>query len=585
MPPGLNLDSIRGVLGGTATTAGTYSVTVTVTDSETPPATASATYTIVITNPSAANAKPADAAAASPAQHHHYKLIDLGTFGGPQSYFDDLHLTDIEGFNTVFYNFSQILNSKGVLVGFADTPTPDLNSANPIFCYVPDCFVTHAFQWQSGIKTDLSGLPGGASSAAFWINSNGLIAGNSQNGEFDPVIPSVPELRAVIWKDGKIRDLGTLGGSSSFSQAVNDRGQVMGLALNDTLDSFSFYYQFLFCFPFQICPANATETRGFVWDEENGMQDIGTLGGPDTFPSLINNHGQIAGFSYTDSTPQPTTGLPTLHPFLWEKGKGMKDLGSLGGTNTASVNGLNERGEVVGGAYLPGDLIIHPFLWGGEKLLDLVAPPFGGSADGEAAWINEAGEVVGGAGVPAPCPGSNPPREAAHAFLWKNNVMTDLGALPGNHISEANFINSNSQIVGDSWPCDFSTATAFLWEDGSLVDLNALVPQDSQLYMFTASFISDRGEIGAFGALPDGDSHAVLLIPCDENHPDIEGCDYSLVDSSALAAAPSARAIPTTTPPTGKSRGLPPQLIRRLMRPSGPHAMPWLRRVPLHPQE
>jgi probable HAF family extracellular repeat protein len=484
-------------------------------------------------------------------KHHHYQLIDIGTFGGPSSYFDDLHLTDNYFFNNVFYNFSQVLNSKGMLVGFADTSTPDPYSANPMFCYVPDCFVTHAYQWQNGVKTDLGTLPGGASSAAFWINSNGLIAGNSQNGQFDPVIPGLPELRAVIWTNGKIRDLGTLGGSSSFSQSVNDRGQVTGLALNGISDPFSFYYQFLFCLPFEICPANATQTRGFVWDEEDGMQDIGTLGGPDAFPSLINQDGQIAGFSYTDSTPQPTTGFPTLHPFLWEKGKGMKDLGSLGGTTTASVNGLNERGEVVGGALLPGDVINHPFLWDGEKLIDLVATPFGGSADGEAFWINEAGEVVGTAGIPAPCPGSSPPRQAAHAFLWRQGAMADLGALAGSPISQANFINSRSQVVGDSMPCDFSAVTAFLWENGSLVNLNTLIPQNSPFYVITASFISDRGEIGAFGNLPSGDTHAVLLIPCDENHADVEGCDYSLVDPATAAEvhlAPITEAQAPTSP-------------------------------------
>src|SRR5215469_1953885 len=92
------------------------------------------------------------------------------------------------------------------------------------------------------------------------------------------------------------------------------------------------------------------------------------LGGPDAAASLINQHGQNTGGSYTDSIPQPTTGLPTLHPFLWEKGKGMKDLGSLGGTSTASVNALNERGEVVGGALLAGDQLNHPFLWNGREM-------------------------------------------------------------------------------------------------------------------------------------------------------------------------------------------------------------------------
>jgi probable HAF family extracellular repeat protein len=466
-------------------------------------------------------------------QHHHYKLIDIGTFGGPRSYFNDLNLTDAFGFNTAFYAFADILNRAGTLVGFADTPTPDPYAANPNFCYVLDCFITHAYAWRNGTKSDLGTLPGGASSAAFWINSHGWITGNSQIGETDPVIPGLPELRAVIWKDGRIRDLGTLGGSSSFSQAINDRGQVTGLALNDVPDPFSFFYQYLYCLPFQICPPNATQTRGFVWDEEEGMQDIGTLGGPDAFPSLINNHGQIAGFSYTDSIPQASNGgFPTLHPFLWEKGKGMKDLGSLGGATTASVNGLNERGEVVGGSFLLGDQVIQPFLWDGKKLSNLVAPPFLNTANGEAAWINENGEVVGQAsvpGVPGPC------SPAHHAFLWRKGVITDMGSVAGLESSSAAFINSTSQIVGAAYSCESPASAAFLWENGSMVDLNTLVPANSLLHLFTASFIDDRGRIGAFGALANGDMHAVLLIPCDEDHPNVEGCDYSLVDARSTA--------------------------------------------------
>jgi probable HAF family extracellular repeat protein len=404
---------------------------------------------------------------------------------------------------------------------------------------VPDCFVTHAFQFRNGIKTDLGMLPGGASSAAFWINAKGWITGNSENGETDPLIAGLPEVRAVLWKGGKIQDLGTLGGSSSFSQALNDRGQITGLALNGIPDPFSFYYQFLYCLPFQICSPNATETRAFVWDEEDGIQDIGTLGGPDAFPSLINQRGLVAGFSYTNSIPDPNTGLPTYHPFLWEKGKGMKDLGSFGGAATASVNGLNERGEVVGGLDLPGDQNLHPFLWNGEKLIDLTAPPFAESGHGEAAWINEAGEVVGGADIPVPCSGS--PRLVPRAFLWKNGVMRDLGTLAGTPASAANFINSKTQIVGFSFACDFSASTAFLWEEGSIVDLNTLVSPNSPFYLYWAGFIDDRGEIGAFAALPNGDSHAVLLVPCNENEASTEGCEGDTEDGIAVQGETSQR--------------------------------------------
>jgi probable HAF family extracellular repeat protein len=486
-------------------------------------------------------------------KHHHYKVIDIDTFGGPQSYFNSLPLTDVFLFNTVFYNVAQVRNPKGVLVGFADTARPDPNSANPVFCYVPDCFVTHAYRWQNGVETDLGVLPGGASSAAFWITPNGLIGGNSQVGETDPLIPGLPELRAVIWKDGHIHDLGTLGGSSSFSQAVNNRGQVTGLALNGIPDPFSFYYQYLYCLPFLICPPGATQTRAFVWDAEGGMQDIGTLGGPDAAAFIINQHGQVAGFSYTDSTPQPTTGFPTLHPFLWESGKGMKDLGSLGGTNTLAANGLNERGEVVGGTNLPGDQIGHPFLWDGKKLIDLMTPPFAASLGGEARWINEAGEVVGGAQLAIPCDNNLPFQ--GHGFLWRNGAMTDLGMIPGAPNSQAEFINAKSQVVGGAFSCQFDSLLAFLWEGGSIVDLNSLIPANASLYLYWAPFIDDQREIGAYGVLPNGDSHAVLLIPCDEGHPDVDGCDYSMVEADPAAQRPVA---------ANRSHQIPEALLQKL---------------------
>jgi len=148
--------------------------------------------------------------------HHDCQFLDLGTFGGPVSYFSN--------------GFDGILNGRGTAVGWADTSTPD---PFPAFPFNPDGFVSHAFQWQKGILTDLGTLPGGVSSQALWITANGLIAGNSQNGEIDPLFPGWGELRAVLWKDGKIVDLGTMeGGYESFVGNVNSRGQVVGLAMN-----------------------------------------------------------------------------------------------------------------------------------------------------------------------------------------------------------------------------------------------------------------------------------------------------------------------------------------------------------------
>jgi hypothetical protein len=100
-----------------------------------------------------------------------------------------------------------------------------------------------------------------------------------------------------------------------------------------------------------------------------------------------------------------------------------------------------------------------------------------------------------------------------------------------------------------------------------MVDVNALVSSDSGIYVTLASTINDRGEIGAKGVLPNGDEHAVLLIPCDEHHPGVEGCDYSLVDATAATRRVAAPVMqrPTTKalPEVGRMpthRSSPPRL-------------------------
>ena len=90
-------------------------------------------------------------------------------------------------------------------------------------------------------------------------------------------------------------------------------------------------------------------------------------------------------------------------------------------------------------------------------------------------------------------------------------------------------------MVGESTlspQCNFppSEDRAVLWENGSAVDLNTLIPTGSGMELAVAFSINDRGEIDGNAVFPNGDMHAFVLIPCDEDHPGLEGCDYSLVD-------------------------------------------------------
>ena len=457
-------------------------------------------------------------------KHHHYKLIDLGTFGGPGS---------------VFNFMAGFLNNDGTAVGAAETPDPIPPQFNPFPCG-PGNFVYHALEWKKGTSHDLGTLPGGNCSNAIWINASGEIAGNSEIGEIDPLM-GFRELRAVVWKHGQILDLGTLGGNQSGAQAINARGQVVGFALNDVPDPFSIF-DAVFTAPDSQCPTCGTQTRAFLW-QNGAMQDLGTLGGPDAFASLVNRRGQVAGFSYTNSIPNPVTGFPPQDPFLWEDGR-MVDLGTLGGV-VGGPNGLNDRGQVIGAssvaddpaACLTGTGGCHPFLWDHGKLIDMSTRGVGGSFQ-FANVINDRGEIAGAAVFPD---------GSSNAALWKDAVVTNLGSLPGDCFSEAWSISSKGQVGGVSVSCDNNTWHAFLWEDGSIVDLNALISQNSGLTLVYAMAINDRGEIGGLGVpvgVPttnsDTQGHAFLLLPCDEGHPNVEDCDYSLVDATPAAQRPAA---------------------------------------------
>lgn len=177
-------------------------------------------------------------------RHHHYKLIDFGTFGGPTSGTQDE---------------LQVLNNRGMVAGTADTSVP--NHPNSCVPFCTDAFIAHAFLWSKGVVHDLGSLPGSNTSNANWISDSGLVAGFSETEAIDPLL-GVREMHAVLWKNGELMDLGTLeGGYESVAFAVNNRGQVAGAAFNTTPDPFN---------------PIGTQQRTFIW--ENGvMRDLGTL--------------------------------------------------------------------------------------------------------------------------------------------------------------------------------------------------------------------------------------------------------------------------------------------------------------------
>lgn len=398
-------------------------------------------------------------------------LVDPGTLGGSQS---SLDLPAVP------------LSPQGVLLGTADTTIGDLDypNFNPFLEGSPDPTLTQAFEWKNGTMTNLGALPGNNGSAVFDVNGAGVGAGMSETSNIDPNT-GWPSLHAVMFDHGNVLDLGTLpGGHESMAIAINDRGEISGFASNGTSDPFSIF-------------GWGTEARSFIW-EHGQMRDIGTLGGPDTVMTSLNRRGQISGVSYTNDTANAATGIPTLDPFLWHDGH-MQDLGSLGGT-AASVNWMNDAGEVVGASDLTGDQAQHPFLWNGHRLIDLGTL---GGDNGSASWISGSGDVVGNSDL------ADGPH---HAFLWSNGTMHDLHPINGAPCSNGNGVNDRGEAVGNSTDCQGDSLGATVWIHGVGYDLNTLIAPSS-LHLDEADYISDSGEIVGVGTLPDGDQHVFLLIP------------------------------------------------------------------------
>jgi probable HAF family extracellular repeat protein len=238
-----------------------------------------------------------------------------------------------------------------------------------------------------------------------------------------------------------------------------------------------------------------------LWDDGK-IIPLGTLGGLFGFALAINERGQVTGAART------AAGL--LHAFLWEEDSGMIDLGTLPGDTGSTGRGINNRGQVVGqgagasfghcGLHVPQPpLPTRALMWGDDGTITDLGALGGIFAVGKS--INDHGVVVGA---------SSTRREEKHAFLWHDGTMTDLGTLGGTY-SGAYQINQREQVVGEA-----NTVTgdlhAFLWARGRMIDLNNLIPKSSAWILIQATAINKVGQIAGWGEIR-GQTHAFLLTP------------------------------------------------------------------------
>lgn len=252
---------------------------------------------------------------------------------------------------------------------------------------------------------------------------------------------------------------------------------------------------------------------------------IGTLNGDNENSGFwINNLGQVVGCSDTANPDgYPCTGIvPGQHAFVWELGKGVKDLGVLSGGNVSGATGINDDGTVVGYSNLGGKAAtsFYAFQWtksGG--MINLGTLPGGSSS--AAFEINSAGVIAGDSFI------SN---GIVNATSWTNNKIKNLGTLPKAIFTAGLDINDGGDVVGESvfsYGPPFSSH-AFLWNGSKMKDLGTLSGGVTSL----ANAINTSGEIVGVsdGSSTGGHWHAVRWDTSNKIHDlgVISGGNYSV---------------------------------------------------------
>jgi probable HAF family extracellular repeat protein len=256
------------------------------------------------------------------------------------------------------------VNSRGFAINSLSVVAGDA------FSVVPMEPRSHAAIFQSGTVTDLGVLPGQRFSRANGINAMGQVVGYSsqerdssasraflwsgQTGMTDigtlggayATLAPVAMTHAFIYNPRgagptAMRDLGVLGGYSSYGTAINNYSHVVG---------------------YSSIKMNDERVHAFFYDG-NSMLDLGSLGakgsrwGSDVSVALaINNLDQVVGYSYL-----PVVGEMPIQQvaFLWTKNGSstvrMVNLNKLvtNGANylLTSATGINDNGQIVASAY------------------------------------------------------------------------------------------------------------------------------------------------------------------------------------------------------------------------------------------
>ena len=215
------------------------------------------------------------------------------------------------------------------------------------------------------------------------------------------------------------------------------------------------------------------------------VTDLGTLSGPISSATSLDDTGRVAGLSMVSSG--------NFHAALWD-GTAL-DLGTLGSDTQSMAFAVNSAGQVVGVSYNYGDLQAHAFRWQSGAMSSL--------GDFSPRDINLAGVIVGHRTFY-----NSANLWVDQACQWADGALVGLGTLGGDS-SDALAINASGAIVGQSHLPGNQTWRGCVWINGVAHDLGTVAGGNTA--KSSAADINDHGQIVGISDVAGGQPHACLF--------------------------------------------------------------------------
>jgi uncharacterized protein (TIGR03437 family) len=310
--------------------------------------------------------------------------------------------------------------------------------------------------------------------------------------------------------NGALTDLNvTYPPTGAVPTAVNDSGVVVGGTLSLNL------------------AASTGSVSPFIY--ENGALQPFTGPLQSLLPLGVNNNSQVIG-TFIE------IGSYSLNYFVNSKavldplaGGTLTDLAAITNGGGSAGFGINSTGVVAGASVADNATNITPMLW--QNLTPQPLPLLANYSQGIATAVNDSG-VAAGVAFDLDFESLIDPSATAHAVLFSNGSVTDLGVLQGDICSAASAINNSGSVVGFSsnQPPDFTLQLAglfyppannyhaFLYSGGKMYNLANQLVNGTGWQLSFAMGINNAGQIVGTGFYegPNGAAtvqRAFLLTP------------------------------------------------------------------------